>query len=569
MEVAMRLSELLFETRRAVSGDVELASHQLILRAGLARQVASGIYMLTPIAVRALRRLESIVRDEMEDIGGQEVLLPVVNPPELWEASSRYQSVDETLVRFTDRTAHDMVLAMTHEEAATDLVQAFLKSRRQLPLLIFQIQTKFRDELRPRGGLVRLRELMKDAYSFHATPGDLDALYDRVLAAYHRIYARAGVPVLSVASDTGLMGGDEVHEFMLLTPGGEDTLVLCRSCGYAANREVARARVPLPSTLLPCPPQVQQQATPDATTIDDLASRYGYAPDTIVKSVYRLTDEVRVVVALIRGDQEVNELKLARAAGAPLRPLPEDVAFARGLNPGYVGPNPGQPPETFVVADPSVATGGAFVTGSNHSGVHRIGAVWGRDFSADVTDDVALVREGDACIHCAGNLELVRGIEVGNIFKLGTRYSARMGLVVQGTGSDALTPWMGCYGIGITRLLAAVLESNHDQDGIIWPDEAAPWPIHLLTTNTDPAITSAADTVYPTLGPDRVLYDDRPQSPGAKFYDADLLGMPWRITACPRSLDRGGLEVRRRRDGTTRIVRPEDLPAWAAAVLAR
>lgn len=566
----MRLSELLFETRRAVSGDVELASHQLILRAGLARQVASGIYTLTPIAVRALRRLEAIVRDEMEDIGGQEVLLPVVNPRELWEASDRYQSVDETLVRFTDRTAHDMVLAMTHEEAATDLVKGFLKSRRQLPLLIFQIQTKFRDELRPRGGLVRLREfLMKDAYSFHATPEDLDALYDRVRAAYHRIYARAGVPVVSVASDTGLMGGDAAHEFMLLTPGGEDTLVLCRSCGYAANREVARARVPLPSTLLPCPPRVHQQATPDALTIDDLRSGYGYAPDTIVKSVYRLTDQGRVVVALIRGDQEVNELKLGRAAGASLRPLTEDAARARGLNPGYVGPNPGLPPETLVVADPSVTNGGAFVTGSNHSGVHRIGAVWGRDFSADVTDDVALVREGDACIQCAGNLKLVRGIEVGNIFKLGTRYSARMGLVVQGTGSEALTPWMGCYGIGITRLLAAVLEANHDQDGIIWPDEAAPWPVQLLTTNTDPDITNAADAVYQTLGPDRVLYDDRPQSPGAKFYDADLLGMPWRITVSPRSLDRGGVEMRRRRDGMTRIVRPEELNAWAAEVLPR
>ena len=369
----MRLSKRLFETRRDVSGNVELASHQLTLRAGLARQVASGIYGLTPIGVRALRRLEAVVREQMEAIGGQEVLLPVVNPRGLWEASGRYQSVDETLVRFSDRTRHDMVLAMTHEEAATDLVQALVKSRRQVPLLIFQIQTKFRDELRPRDGLVRLREfLMKDAYSFHLTPDDLDALYRRMLASYLRIYDRVGVPVVTVTSDSGLMGGDEAHEFMLVTAGGEDTLVLCRACGYAASREVAGGRVPPRTGSLPQCMQVRLQDTPGAITIDTLRARYGYAADTIVKNVYRLTGDGRVLVALIRGDQEVNEVKLARAAGTSVHPLSESEAVKRGLYPGFVGPDPGLAPDTLVIADDSIATEDAFVIGANRPGSHPV-----------------------------------------------------------------------------------------------------------------------------------------------------------------------------------------------------
>lgn len=561
----MRMSRMLFETRRRVAQDGDLPSQQLVLRAGLARQVASGIYALTPIAVRTLRRLETIVRSEMDAVGAQEVLLPVVHPRELWEASGRFSSVDDTLVRFQDRTGHGMVLAMTHEEAATDLVKAFVHSARQLPQLIFQIQTKFRDELRPRGGLVRLREfLMKDAYSFHPSPDDLDAHYQEMLKAYQRIFVRTGVPVVTVASDTGFMGGTTAHEFMLLAPGGEDTLVLCRSCGYAANREVAVSTPPVRREPAGGPDTPQEVDTPGADSIGTLSQRYGWAADRMLKTVYRLTASGRIVVALVRGDREVNEVKLSRALSEPLLPLGPARAAELGLTPGFVGPGPGLPRGVLVAADTAV-DGGPWVTGANRPDAHRVGMRLGRDFRADISADIGLVQSGDTCLRCGAPLEFARGIEVGNIFKLDTVYSEKMGLVLTAPGGASFFPWMGCYGLGITRLLAAVVEAHHDERGIVWPPAVAPWPVHLLTTHADPNVQEAADQVYGRLGQEAALYDDRLLSAGVKFQDADLLGMPVRITVSPRSLAQGGVELCRRRTGERRVVSLDEAAAAALA----
>lgn len=562
----MRMSQMMFRTQRQAPAEAELPSHRLIVRAGLARRLAAGIYSLTPLAYRAIRRIEAIVREEMERIGGQEVLLPVVQPAELWRESGRYDAIGNELTRFEDAGGRAMVLAMTHEEAVTDLARSVITSYRQLPQLVFQIQTKFRDEPRPRGGLVRLREfLMKDGYSFHTSETDLDALYERVVAAYSAIFRRVGLPVLIVGADTGIMGGYEAHEFMLLADGGEDTLIVCPACGYAANQEVAVA-AHITATQDEAQP-LRRLHTPGATTIVALCDAANCTADQTLKAVFYTTGE-RLILALIRGDLEVNAIKLRNLLAAKeVRTLSPEEAAAHGLVAGYAGPvglRVGAP--VTLVADDSIVGASNLIAGANETDYHLAGVRCERDFTADLTGDFAQVTAGDVCASCGGTLETRRGIEAANTFKLGWKYSATMGATFRDEDGASQPMVMGCYGLGITRLLACVLEQYHDDAGIIWPSSIAPFAYTLLAIGNDPAAHEAAEALYARLGAETTLYDDRDLSAGVKFSDADLLGMPVRITVSARSLAAGGAELRVRRSGETRIVSLADVPAVARSL---
>ncbi|HWI63790.1 MAG TPA: proline--tRNA ligase, partial [Symbiobacteriaceae bacterium] len=425
----MRMTQLLFRTLKEVGGEAELPSHQLALRAGLARRVAAGIYSLTPLAYRVIKRIETIIREEMDRVGGQEVLLPVTAPAELWQESGRYDAIDASLARWQDRNDHPMVLAMTHEEAVTDLVRSLVDSYRQLPLMVYQLQTKFRDEPRPRAGLIRLREfLMKDAYSFHTSVEDLDAYYDKVVDAYRAIFRRAGIPILVVQSDTGMMGGRTAHEFMLLADGGEDTLIVCPGCGYAANQEIAvAAKATTASDTHEAP--LQEVHTPGTTSIAALSAFLNVPESQTLKAVFYAAGEELIVVG-IRGDLEVSEVKLRNLLGADIRVISGEEAAAAGLTVGYCGPvGLKTNRKVRVVMDDSVAGTANLVAGANRPDYHLTGVTYGRDFTADVTGDIAVAAPGHACACCGTPLTARRGIEVGNTFKLGTKYSTAMNAV--------------------------------------------------------------------------------------------------------------------------------------------
>ncbi len=567
----MRMSHAMFRTQKYVAAEAELPSHQLILRAGLARRLASGIYSLTPLAIRALLRIEAIVREEMEHIGGQEVLLPVVQPAELWRETGRYTAFGSDLARLEDRAGHPMVLAMTHEEAVTDLARSVIDSYRQLPQMVFQIQTKFRDEPRPRAGLIRLREfLMKDAYSFHATQADFDAYYERVVAAYLAVFRRVALSVLVVESDTGMMGGKSAHEFMLLADGGEDTLIVCPTGDYAANQEIAVADKHLAAGEGEAPLEdLRTVSTPGATTIAALCEAAGVQPAQTLKSVFYTISGRDVVMALLRGDLDVGEVKLRNLLGTELRALSAEEAFAAGLVAGYAGPVALRLNAPLrIVADDSVLAARNLVTGANRPDVHLAGVNYGRDFTADVVGDIAVARASMPCVRCGTPLEARRGIEAANTFKLGARYSAAMGATFRAEDGASRPLIMGCYGIGLTRMLACILEARHDAEGIIWPASVAPYSYHLLAAGNAPPAARAAEELYATLGAETTLYDDREASAGVKLTDADLLGMPLRMTVSARSLAAGGAELRARRTGESRIVALADVPSVAAQMLA-
>jgi prolyl-tRNA synthetase len=564
----MRMSQMMLRTQRQAPAEAELPSHRLIVRAGLARRLAAGIYSLTPLAYRAIRRIEAIVREEMERIGGQELLLPVVQPAELWRESGRYDAIGSELARFDDAGGRAMVLAMTHEESVTDLARSVITSYRQLPQLVFQIQTKFRDEPRPRGGLIRLREfLMKDGYSFHTSQADLDATYEQVVAAYAAIFRRVDLPVLMVGADVGIMDGYESHEFMLLADGGEDTLLVCPDCGYAANQEVAVARRD-PVAMGEAAPR-RRLHTPGATTIAALCESAGCTADQTLKAVFYTTGE-RLVLALIRGDREVNDIKLRNLLGVKaVRTLAPEESAAYGLVAGYAGPV-GLTLDTLVtlVADESVVGASNLIAGANEPDYHLAGVSYERDFSADVTGDIAMVTAGEHCATCGGTLETRRGIEAANTFKLGWKYSETMRATFRDEQGETQPLVMGCYGLGITRMLACVLEQHHDDAGITWPSSIAPYAFSLLAAGNDAAARAAAEALYTALGAESTLYDDRDLSAGVKLTDADLLGMPVRITVSARSLAAGGAELRVRRSGETRIVPLAEVPEAARTLSA-
>jgi prolyl-tRNA synthetase len=557
---AMRLSTLFFTTLRDDPTEAEMPSHRLLLRAGYVRQLGAGIYSLLPLGFRVNQRVEQVIREELDAIGGQEMEMPVVHPADLWRESGRYDAIGPEMARFKDRGERDMVLAMTHEEVVADLLRDIVKSYRQLPMIVYHFQTKFRDEPRSRGGLIRVREfVMKDSYSCDRDEEGLDRAYWAHHAAYTRIFERLGLETVAVSSDVGMMGGSLAHEFMFLNPAGEDVLVLCEACGYAANRQVAPSTAPDPDPeeLLP----VEEVETPDTTTIEALATFLGVPTSRTAKATFFVAGDGRFVVAIVRGDDDVNETKLVNAIKATggIRPAQVEEIRAHGMEPGYGSPIGAR--EATVVVDALAARSPNLVAGANRVGWHLRNVNVPRDYEPDVIADIADVHEGDACPSCGGPVILRNGIEVGNIFKLGTRYTAALGAEYLGEDGERHPIVMGSYGIGLGRNVACIVEAHHDEQGIVWPEEVAPYRAHLVTlgANRDPRVVETAERLHDLArdaGPrHEILYDDRDESPGVKFADADLLGMPWILTVSPRSLDAGGIEVKDRATGE-KTVRP-------------
>ncbi|HMM43107.1 MAG TPA: proline--tRNA ligase [Thermomicrobiales bacterium] len=539
----MRYSGLFGKTRRDAPAGTDTTSAALLIRAGFVRQLGAGIHSYLPLGWRSIRKIERIIREEMERIDCHELAMPVVHPADLWQETGRWYDIGDELVRFTDRGEREMVLAMTHEEVATDLVRREVRSYRQLPVQFFQIQTKFRDEPRPRAGLLRGREfLMKDAYSFHTDRDDLQRFYEDCHRAYLRAFARCGIDVLVVESASGIMGGEGSHEYMLVADAGEDVLLTCQSCGYAANREVARTTLPLPDET-PLPAEAVE--TPNATTIEAVASHLGVGRDRTAKAVFYEADG-KLVFVVIRGDRSVNEIKLANLLGAArLAPASDDLIRASGAVPGYASPVGLR--DAVVVADES-ARAPNLVAGANREGYHLVNVNLGRDYEPDYVADVMMVEAGDPCPVCGSALDETRGIEVGNIFKLGTTYSAPLKATYLDENDEDRVMVMGSYGFGVSRMLAALAEHHHDDRGLRWPASVAPFEAHLVLIGNDEEARSVADAAYRELSAEgvEVLYDDRDESAGVKFADADLIGIPIRLTVSSRSLKAGGVEVKQR-----------------------
>lgn len=556
----MRVSQLFGETLREAPADVDVESHRLLLRAGYVRPLAAGIFSYLPLAHRALAKIATLIREEIDAIGGQELTMPVVQPAELWQETGRWQRIGAELARFKDRGGRDMLLAMTHEEVVGDLARKEIRSYRQLPRLIYQIQTKFRDEPRARGGLIRVREFtMKDSYSLDRDLEGLRIQYEAHYTAYFRIFARAGLPVIAVGSDTGMMGGKVAHEFMYLTPVGEDTLVLCAACGYAANREVARFRkIPRGGE----PAALERIATPETATIAALADLLGIAESETAKVVFfsgQVGDEPapRLIMVIVRGDMEANEIAVLNLSGAQaLRPATSEEIAAAGAVPGYASPIGIDRTNVIVLVDDLVAKTPNLVVGANEPGFHLRNACYGRDYTADVVGHLAAACSGAECEVCGGMLELVRGVEVGNIFQLGTRYSDALGATYLDEAGEPHSIVMGSYGIGLGRLLACIAEEHRDANGLMWPISVAPYQVALVALARTDATREAAERLYTDLQQAgvEVLYDDRDARPGVKFADADLRGLPLRITISDRSLDQGVVELKRRGPGEMRSV---------------
>lgn len=553
----MRMSHLIGRRFKEKPAEATLDSHTFLLRGGYVRQVARGIFSLLPPARRITRKIETIIKEEMDLIGGQEVTLPVVLPRELWEESGRYKSVGPELVRFKDRVEHDLLLGMTHEEAVVHLARTEVSSHRQFPFMLYQIQTKFRDEPRPRGGLIRVREfVMKDAYSFHTSQADLNHYYDRCWRAYLRIFARCGLPeTVAVQSDTGMMGGAVAHEFMLLCDAGEDTVVCCTSCSYLANLEVATGRVaPFPAALLP----LKKVHTPGMKTIAEVARFLGVEPRQTAKVIFYQADaEGQPVMALIRGDLEINESKLAKIIRAVPVQADKERAASTGAVPGYASPLAVNKERCRMVIDHTVAAANNLVCGANEVDYHYLNFNLERDVPGIPTVDIAQIREGDLCPRCSGRLMYKRGIELGNIFQLGRKYTEAMGMRFQDEAGNSDIPIMGCYGIGVGRLLGSVIEAKHDAYGPIWPIAIAPWQVHICALNLDdPQVATVADTIYSELLAHdvEVLYDDRNERAGSQFADADLLGIPFRLIVSEKNIANGQVELKRRGERISRFV---------------
>ena len=556
----MRMSRLFSTTLREVPSEAEIASHQLLLRAGFIRQLGAGIFSYLPLARRAMSRIEAIMREEINAIGGQEITMPVVHPADVWQETGRWSLVGEEMARFKDRTAHDMVLAMTHEEVVTDLARHEIQSYRQLPQLLYHIQTKFRDDPRPRAGLIRVREFtMLDSYSLDRDSAGMDEQYQTHYEAYFRIFNRCGLPVSTVGSDTGMMGGKEAHEYMYLTPVGEDTLLFCDSCGYAANRQVATFRKPKPQAEDPLP--LEKISTPGVSTIADLSAFLDIAPSQTAKAVFLMAEgmdeqEPRLVFAVLRGDMALNETKLVNAVGAAgvqgiktLHPALDEEIKAVGAVPGFASPIGINREKVLVVVDDLIPHLPNLVAGANEKDTHLRSTNYGRDYQADIVADIAQAEDGASCPNCKGTLKASRGVEVGNIFKLGTRYSEALGATFLDEDGSAKPIVMGSYGIGVGRLLACVAEEYHDDFGLIWPVSIAPYPLHLITLpSKEMPVEQVAEDLYQGLVAAGLepLYDDRDERAGVKFNDADLIGLPLRVTVSARSLKENCLEFKRR-----------------------
>ena len=569
----MRLSELFFTSLRDDPTEAEMPSHRLLLRAGYVRQLGSGIYSLLPLGFRVTRRVEQVIREELDAIGGQEMEMPVVHPAELWKESGRYFKIGPELVRFRDRGDRDMVLAMTHEEVVATLLRDLVKSYRQLPLIVYHFQTKFRDEPRSRGGLIRVREfVMKDSYSCDRDDAGLDRSYRLHYEAYERIFRRIGLEAIAVGADVGIMGGSGAHEFMVVNEFGEDTLVLCDQCGYAENQQVAEVGKSDPEPEEPLP--MEDVETPGATTIEALATQLDVPRSRTAKAAFFVAGDGRFIVAIVRGDYDVNETKLVNAVKAVggLRPATVEEIRDRGMEAGYGSPIGAR--DVVVVVDELAARSPNLVAGANRVGWHVRNVNVPRDYAPDVVAELTNAREGDPCPRCGSPVTLRKGIEIGNIFKLGTDFTVPLGATYLGEDGVAHPIVMGSYGIGLGRNVACIVEAHHDEKGIVWPAEVAPYAAHLVEIGAarEPAVHETAERLHATAleaGPrHEVLWDERDESPGVKFTDAELLGMPWILTVSPRSLAAGGIEVTERATGERSTQSLESVEAFLRGVAA-
>ncbi|MEK6197153.1 MAG: proline--tRNA ligase [Desulfobacterales bacterium] len=548
----MRYSKLLLPTLKETPTEAEVVSHRLLLRAGFIRKLSSGVYTYLPLGLASIRKVEQIVREEMNRAGAQELLMPMVQPADLWKESGRWEKYGPELLRFTDRHDRESCLGPTHEEVITDLVRREIHSYRDLPINLYQIQTKFRDEIRPRFGLMRGREfIMKDGYSFDATEEGTEVTYQKMYDAYHRIFKRCGLSFRAVEADTGTIGGSFSHEFMVLADTGEDTLAICKQCDYAANMEKATVKQPVAADteLLP----LQKVETPGKRKVGAVCEFLEISPQELIKTMVYLVDGKPVAV-LVRGDHEVQPVKLKNMLGAVEVELADDkqVFDSTGVPSGYLGPIDLNIP---VLADLEVEALRNFTVGANQKNYHMQHVNLGRDFKVSQVGDLRQITEDDPCPECSGGLELTRGIEVGHIFKLGDSYSKALKATFQDSNSEEQNFIMGCYGIGVSRTVAAAIEQNHDENGIIFPLPLAPFQAIIL--NLDPKneqITGAAESFYNQLQQEgiEVLLDDRDERPGSKFKDADLIGIPYRITIGKRFAQEAEVEVRTRRDGLTK-----------------
>lgn len=557
----MKLDKLIGDRFKERPSDCQIDSHALMTRGGYMKYVANGIYSSFPPLKRITKKIENIIREEMDAVDGQEVSFPVVMPASLWQESGRYESIGSELLRFTDRNKQPMVLGMTHEEAAVQLVREYANSYTKYPFMIYQIQTKFRDEARPRGGLIRVREFtMKDAYSFHTSQEDLEEYYVRVHKAYERIYARCGVPqVISVKSDSGMMGGSVSHEFMLLTPIGEDSIAVCKHCGYTANVEAAKSVIE--NTRDAVSEELKEVHTPDIHTIEDICEFLKMPLQKSCKAVvYQKNHDDSFVVIFIRGDLDINETKVTNFLGCDIHPAV--ITEECGLNAGYIGPvNLKINGEFTVLYDNSLENTNNLSCGANKDEYHLTGLDMSRDMPNAEYHDFAKICDGGICPECGEKaISISRGIEVGNIFQLGRKYSKSMGMTYLDKDGNVQIPIMGCYGIGVGRLAASVCEVCHDDYGPIWPMAIAPWQVHLCAVRSDDEkVKAAADKLYEDLqnAGVEVIYDDRNVRAGVMFSDADLLGVPLRVVVSPRNLDEGVFELTSRDKSISEKIKPE------------
>ena len=559
----MKMSRLFSRTLREAPASADSDGYAFLLRCGFIEQLGAGVFTLLPLGLRSIRKIEHIIRDEMNAIGGQEMLMPVVNPADIWKETGRYYSIDKEMSRFKDRVGRDMVLAMTHEECVSDVARYQIDSYKQLPQLVYQIQTKWRDDPRPRAGLIRVREFtMKDSYSFDTTQEGLELQYNNHYKAYFNIFNRCGLPTIAVGSDSGMMGGKVAHEYMYLSPIGEDTIITCSSCEYTANRQVATF---VKEYYEEEEKELRKVHTPNCKTIEDLAKFLDIPTRKTAKALFMMgtyvddktgEEEEKLIIGVIRGDMEIEENKLQHASKANgLRVAHVDEITAMNMAPGYGSPI-GAHSSVIVVVDDSVAQSNNLVAGANIDGYHLLNTNFNRDYKG-IVSDIASAKKGDICPSCSHPLKVSKGIEVGNIFQLGTRYSDALSVTFQDEKGTRQPVIMGSYGIGVGRLLACLAEEFHDEKGLQLPITTSPYQVHFVSLMKE---SEAADEIYKNLTHEgiEVLYDERKESAGVKFADADLIGLPIRITLGNRGFKEGIIELKLREDLDTTLSIPID-----------
>ncbi|HRZ87452.1 MAG TPA: proline--tRNA ligase [bacterium] len=556
----MRYTNGFFPTLKEIPQEAEIASHQLMIRAGYIQKLSSGLYTYLPLGLRVIQKVQNIIREELGRCGAIELLMPILQPREIWERSGRYTLMGELMMKCKNREQKEFILAPTHEEIVTDIVSRRVNSYKQLPLNFYQIQTKFRDELRPRFGVVRAKEfIMKDGYSFDADQEGADKTYLDMYKAYERIFKRCGLKAVPVRADTGVMGGNESHEFMVLAASGEDGIAICKGCGYAANTELAE-RIPASREGgKEMPGAMSEVHTPELRSVDELAAFFKTDPHKFIKTMIYTAGGDPVAV-LCRGDVDINEVKLKRALNTQDVALADPVTIERatGAPVGFAGP---VGLKIRMIADLSIHGITNAVTGANKKDTHVVNVNMPRDFKAPEFADIGVVKAGDECVKCQGTLDVQRGVEVGQVFKLGTKYSITLDATYLDKNGEKKPAVMGCYGIGVSRTVAAIIEQNNDENGIVWPMAIAPYEVAVLPISMkDEALVSAAMGLYNALqklGIEAVI-DDREESAGIKFKDADLIGFPVKVILGPKSFKEGNVEIKMRKDGKSTIVPCEE-----------